>query len=377
MPNREHLKILKSGLDPWDKWRANNPHIRPNLSKIKLNWNSNFRGLNLIGTDLRGADLQVADFHAANLSRADLRNAELRRSSFLVTDLVDTDLRNAKLGSTLFQRCDLQRANFAEAELGGAIFQLCNLKGADFSGAILASAIFSKNHLSPETNFTQAVLFESVFSNVDLGQVKGLDNLRHAGPCTIGTDTLYLSMGKIPEVFLRSAGLSEEMITLAKSMGPIVQDPPRYHSCFLSHSSLDRKFADRLHSELKSQGITCWYSPHALKTGDKFGDEIEKSIRAYDKLLIVLSVNSIASGWVEHEVAAAEEREKQQSGSVLFPIRLDKAIVETDQAWAARLRRTRHITDFSDWKNTESYKTTMERLLRDLTVETKAASAAK
>jgi hypothetical protein len=36
---------------------------------------------------------------------------------------------------------------------------------------------------------------------------------------------------------------------------------------------------------------------------------------------------------------------------VLFPIRLDNGVMETDEAWAADIRRTRHIGDFSEWKN--------------------------
>ncbi len=64
---------------------------------------------------------------------------------------------------------------------------------------------------------------------------------------------------------------------------------------------------------------------------------------------------------------AALEKERKQSGKlVLFPIRLDDAVMETDQAWAASLRRTRHIGDFRNWKDHDAFKTAFERLLRDL-----------
>jgi hypothetical protein len=52
--------------------------------------------------------------------------------------------------------------------------------------------------------------------------------------------------------------------------------------------------------------------------------------------------------------------------TILFPIRLDDTVMETDQAWAADIRRTRHIGDFRDWKNHDSYKKAFDRLLRDL-----------
>ncbi len=61
-----------------------------------------------------------------------------------------------------------------------------------------------------------------------------------------------------------------------------------------------------------------------------------------------------------------------QTRTVLFPIRLDNAVMETDEAWAADIRRTRHIGDFSEWKNHDSYQKGFARLLRDLKAEDKA-----
>jgi len=68
------------------------------------------------------------------------------------------------------------------------------------------------------------------------------------------------------------------------------------------------------------------------------------------------------------------KKERQQGRTVLFPIRLDNAVMETQQAWAADIRRTRHIGDFSEWKNHDSYKKAFERLLRDLKAEGKVES---
>jgi hypothetical protein len=103
-----------------------------------------------------------------------------------------------------------------------------------------------------------------------------------------------------------------------------------------------------------------------LKIGDKFRMRIDESIRIYDKLMVILSENSIRSPWVEDEVEAALEKEGKQSKLVLFPVRLDDAVMETDQAWAASLRRMRHIGDFRAWKDHDQYRKSFERLLRDL-----------
>ena len=46
MANEEHLKILKQGVEQWNKWRLENA-IKPDLS-----------GANLSGANLSGANLQ-------------------------------------------------------------------------------------------------------------------------------------------------------------------------------------------------------------------------------------------------------------------------------------------------------------------------------
>ena len=51
---------------------------------------------------------------------------------------------------------------------------------------------------------------------------------------------------------------------------------------------------------------------------------------------------------------------------MLFPIRLDDAVMQTEQAWAADIHRTRHIGDFTRWKDHDAYQQAFQRLLRDL-----------
>ena len=40
--------------------------------------------------------------------------------------------------------------------------------------------------------------------------------------------------------------------------------------------------------------------------------------------------------------------------------------MHTPQAWAADIRRMRHIGDFRHWKDHDEYQKVFERLLRDL-----------
>ena len=103
-----------------------------------------------------------------------------------------------------------------------------------------------------------------------------------------------------------------------------------------------------------------------MKIGDRFQERIEESIRLFDKVMIILSEASVQSTWVGREVNAAMEREEREKRMVLFPIRIDDAVMDAPQAWAADIRRTRHIGDFRKWKSHSSYVKTLERLLRDL-----------
>jgi hypothetical protein len=50
---------------------------------------------------------------------------------------------------------------------------------------------------------------------------------------------------------------------------------------------------------------------------------------------------------VNDEVEAAFEREHREGRIVLFPIRIDDAVTDSDKAWAARIRRTKHVGDFT------------------------------
>jgi hypothetical protein len=121
-----------------------------------------------------------------------------------------------------------------------------------------------------------------------------------------------------------------------------------------------------LYADLQSKGVRCWFAPEDIKIGDKFRSRIDEAVRMYDKLLLVLSEHSIRSPWVEKEVEQAFEKERKRKKLMLFPIQLDDMVKRTRQAWAADLRRIRHIGDFRQWKQHDEYQKVFARLLRDL-----------
>jgi hypothetical protein len=251
-------------------------------------------------------------------------------------------LRRADLRDTNIYLSDLRGADLRGADLAGAHINAVNLDGADLSDAIMGN---------------------TSIAGTDLRKVNGLASVRHVSPSGVAIDTIYRSNGKVPESFLRSAGVAENFITYMRSLTGSAFD---FYSCFISYSTKDQAFAERLHADLQAKAVRCWYAPEDLKIGDKWRTSIDESIRIHDKLLLVLSKDSIQSPWVEKEVEAAFEREHREKRTVLFPIRLDDAVMDTNEAWAADIRRSRHIGDFTRWEQHAGYSHALERLLRDL-----------
>jgi hypothetical protein len=319
MDRDEALRLLKGGRDGVKEWNRRREAGEPTPS--------------LSSADLSGADLRGADFHKSLLFRAILRSA---------------NLSEADLGGAVLVNADLSGAVLNEADLGGADLTAAKLNGTHLSGADLSKATNS----------------QTTFADVDLSTVKGLDTVEHGGPSDISVRTLIRSHGQIPESFLRGCGLPDALIAYLPSIIGAMS-PIQFYSCFISYSSNDSPFAERLYADLQSKGVRCWFAPHDLKIGDRFRDRIDESIRVHDKLLLVLSEGSVASQEVESEVEAAMDREKAQGGTVLFPIRLDDAVMRAP-GWPALVRRTRHIGDFTHWKDHDAYQAAFARLLKDL-----------
>jgi len=344
MANPEHLAILKKGIEAWNRWRVENPDIRPNFSGADLRW------AQLRWAQLREADLNRANLRRANLFCANLREADLRGADLFVAILRGADIRGAILHEAKLRETDLSGANLHEA----------NLREADLSGANL-----------DQTDLTGASVGYTTFSNVDLSGVIGLEAVLHQAPSSIGIDTIYISKGKIPHIFLHGAGVPDVFIEYMASLNFTGID---FYSLFISYSTHDQEFADRLYADLQTQGVRCWFAPHKLRGGEKLNEQIDEAIRFYDKLLLILSPDSMESEWVKAEIFKAREREIKEKRRVLFPIRLcsfealrDWTLIDGDTGKdLAREIREYFIPDFSNWKDHDSYRLAFDRLLDDL-----------
>jgi hypothetical protein len=216
-------------------------------------------------------------------------------------------------------------------------------------------------------------MWGATFGNNDLSTAIGLDSISHRGPSTIGVDTLFLSHGQIPASFLRGIGVPEEFITHVSALVASVK-PIEFQSCFISYSHRDEEFVKRLHSAMRAENLRVWFAPEEMKGGKKLHDQIFQAIQIHDRLLLVLSTESMKSEWVMTEVKRAKKVEREENRRKLYPIRL--VDVETIQTWecfdadsskdlAAEVREY-YIPDFSNWKDHGSFELEFSKLLRDL-----------
>jgi hypothetical protein len=351
MANSVHVEWFKKGSKSWNAWlaeqRALDGAFRADLSDAELFWAH--------PADLRGSDLRDANLQAANLGALDLTGADFRGAN-----LDNTVIQRAQLAEAHLQRAQLRRANLFKTDLSHS-----NLTGADCSGADLretdlCGTIFDRTTLS-DADFSGAQMNRTKLCDLDLSDVKGLASVVNIAFSTVGMDTLQRSKACIPHRFLEGAGIPKELLA-----GTSFADSERaYYSCFISHSSKDESFTDKLMTDLKARGVRCWFND--LDGGRHLIEQIDEAICRHDKVLLVLSSNSIESPWVETEIYKARERELRENIQVLFPILIGSySVLDSWKCPMARDIREYYIPYFTNWKDPESYRRTFERLLLSL-----------
>ncbi|HVO41990.1 MAG TPA: toll/interleukin-1 receptor domain-containing protein [Aggregatilineales bacterium] len=300
---------------------------------------ADLRGANLRGADLHGANLQGVNFHDANLHGATLQGANLRGALLAGISLIRADLRLADL-----RQADLSRAD---------------LRAADLSGADLSDA-----------NLTEALCSYTVFANLDLARVTGLDTIRHEGPSSLAIDTLFRAQGSIPDVFLRGCGVPEILI---RQLPELLTTAGGYPQCFISYSHTDHEFARKLEATLQDQGIRCWRDESRLGGTITITDQLGQALQQSDKVLLCASRQSLTSGWVDDEIEIALQLERdafRASGerrAILIVLDLDGYIHSSAYRSSKKeLLRSRYCFNFTTWANEAAYRGELARLIASL-----------
>ncbi len=361
MANQEQLKILRQGVEVWNRWREENPKVGIDLST------TNLRNITLRGAILTKANLYETDFRGASLANALLAESDLRGADFRDAILTEANLSKSNLRGVDFTRANLQRADCSEADLTRAI-----LRHADLSGARLRGV-----------DFHEAYLGYTIFARVDLSKVYGLETISHDAPSTIGIDSNQLTKGGLPEIFLRGCGLNDWEIESAKlykldlsnqEINNIIykifdlraNQSIQISPLFISYSHNDIPFVEKLEPYLTNKGIRFWRDVHNATAG-RLEKQIDHAMRQNPTVLLILSENSTASDWVEHEARLAREIEKEIGRDVLCPIALDYSWKTAK--WPARLMeqiKEYNILDFSKWEDDKSFEQVFNKMISGL-----------
>lgn len=330
----ELIRRLQKGATHWNKFRWRNKRYRPILSHLRMPRGGRFAGYDFSNGKFVGSEFSDVDF-----TKAKLIDIDAKASTFDGCDFRGADFTKANFFNTQFTYCDFRDCKLTYAFLVRALFRHCKMDSADFELAEFG---------------------ETDFINVTLSGARGLGNTKHESPSNIDLTTLRQNL---PIGFLRGVGLSEELISAQPLFGADASD---YYSCFISFSTKDQRFAEKLYADLQACGVRCWFAPHNLNIGAATVDEIDRQISQLDKLVIVLSKSSLKSQWVEDEVLKAYAEERRRSKRVLLPVRLDDTVMRTREAWALKLRDQLNIGDFKTWRSSGPYKKAFNRLLNSL-----------
>ena len=147
-----------------------------------------------------------------------------------------------------------------------------------------------------------------------------------------------------------------------------------HYSVFISYSTKDAEFVTKLRARLTAEGVKVWLDRLNMQGGKKLHEQIESAVGERDKLLLVLSPESMNSNWVDTEIRTARNAELAQGKRKLFPIRL--VDMPTIKKWkcfdadsgkdlAIEVREF-FIPDFSKWTDHDSFEAALVRLLGDL-----------
>jgi uncharacterized protein YjbI with pentapeptide repeats len=232
MADMDHFQILRRGVETWNRWRAENREVTPDLSGLMLT--GDFAGMSFAGADLSDTDLSATSFERTDLSTADLSRADLRKATIRDSNLSHVKLTGATLQAAYLRSCDLHGADLADAHCNDAVLAGVDLSHADLSRIELAGAklhdvnLFNAklcnaklpNATIIESNLTFADLTEADLSSVDLTS----SNLSSARLIRTMLVESNLNGATLMAASLKESDLSRANLTSAVLVGTDVTD---------------------------------------------------------------------------------------------------------------------------------------------------------
>jgi uncharacterized protein YjbI with pentapeptide repeats len=172
MANPEHLAILRQGSIKWNKWREENPNLKP---------------------DLNGADIRILDLIEANFSEAELAGANLI-GAYVRANFRGAFLIKANLSGAVLLEADFRGALLTEVDFSGAILSKADFRGAGLAGAIFRGAKLQNANLSDTFGLSAEQFGDTNLSGADLPQqMKEFKRARTVEELSASSRNLFLT----------------------------------------------------------------------------------------------------------------------------------------------------------------------------------------
>jgi hypothetical protein len=97
------------------------------------------------------------------------------------------------------------------------------------------------------------------------------------------------------------------------------------YDVFMSHAEADKPIVRDLVSRLEADGIRVWIDEKEIRPGQLIGLEIEQALQKSRTVVLMLSEQTVNSGWVTLETHTAVFRDPVSTDRRFIPVRLDDA----------------------------------------------------
>lgn len=100
------------------------------------------------------------------------------------------------------------------------------------------------------------------------------------------------------------------------------------YNAYISYSSEDGDFAEKIASDLENRGLEVWFSKWEIRVGDSIIDKIfNEGLRKNDFFIVILSPHSISSNWVTKEINISLVKELNEKKISVLPVLFKKCII--------------------------------------------------
>lgn len=115
---------------------------------------------------------------------------------------------------------------------------------------------------------------------------------------------------------------------------------------FISHSSADKAFTEKLYDALLADGYWVWMDK-SLEPAEKWEPQIDEQLRKSKIFLVLFSSASVSSDWVKHEGSMALALNQQ-----IIPVKIDPSCTDLEQGlpiWAKPIQLHRLFEGSADY----------------------------